>query len=101
MKIINMTELSIWAKTQIESYHQTALNYGTEQDWQSALTVAKGETPNELLRNLTYAMNPGLFRRLFKRPNIVLELARIAEFTRLGGDPSYFTQGAGAGCLLL
>jgi hypothetical protein len=96
-----MSELSIWAKSQIENYHQSALQYGTEQEWQTALATASAEKPNELVRNLTNAMNPGILRRIFGRTDIVLQFARIAEFTRLGGDPTYFTHGAGAGCLLL
>lgn len=93
--------MSNYVKNQIERYHQSALMYGTEEQWQNALAKARNEHPNEIVKNLTYAMNPGIFGRLFITPDIVLEFARMSEYVRLGGDPTYFTQGNGGGACVI
>jgi hypothetical protein len=85
---------------QIERYHQEALKHGTEEQWQKNLAKTQEETGIERIEKITKALNWNL---PFFQPDINLLFARMAEYTRRGGDPTYFTSGAGAGggCNLL
>lgn len=87
------------AAEQSARYHQEALQHGSEVEWSEAVAVAKTETANERVELITVALRGGGLMNKIRYPSknlgTVATLARLSEYTLAGGDPEYFTRGAG------
>lgn len=85
------------AAEQSERYHQEALKHGSEAEWAEAVAVAKSETANERVELITKALHGSVMSKMLYASKIgtVATLARLSEYTLAGGDPEYFTSGAG------
>lgn len=92
------------AEKQSNLFRQDALKECSEAEWNEAVALAKTEEASERVELITIGLRGGIFSKLrFAGKNLgrVATLARLSVYTLAGGDPEYFTRGAGGSCIIV